>query len=455
MSIFVLNEYSCNGQQSYNLWVDGWPHLKNSPPGTIPPIVEGDYRGGWFGEVDPPRGVDSATFISDITLPDGTVVSPGQSLTKTWRVKNTGTSSWGSGYQLAFTGGEQMGAPSAVNVPVTSPGQEVNISVDITPPNQNGNFVGNWRLRHDTTYFGEPVWVKVTVNMAAIHTPPPNPSDWDVSIVSVEYPSVVTPGQTFRPKVTVKVNQGQLLESRGDLLRNTDNNLYGAWPHVAVVGTVNAGQTYLFEFYANDPITAPSGEGTYESKWRVWRNGNWSGPEVTIHFDVRNGGGTRPSVPILASPGNWSTSIQGSNPPLCVNPTSGLQYDFQIYQSHDTPDSGWISSNCWAPPGLGPYTYQWHVKAKDPSTGLTSDWSDTWHFTIGSNQITMDNIEFNPGSGSSAERVHIYTCVHGFNGIGLGLEMYANTATDGSASGNWMWISTYATFCFDHSNVNS
>ncbi|MBI5962990.1 MAG: peptidoglycan DD-metalloendopeptidase family protein [Chloroflexi bacterium] len=402
-----------------------------------------------------PSGIDNALFISDITIPDGKVVSPGQALTKTWRVKNVGTSTWGSGYQLVFTGGDQMGAPSAVDVPVTAPGQEVNISVIITTPNQNGNLTGKWSLRHDTTYFGPPLWVKLTVNTQATPTPPPDPIGWDVNIVNVEYPPVVTPGQTFRPKVTVKVNQGQLLESRGDLLRNTDGNLYGAWPHVAVVGTVNAGQNYLFEFYANNPMTAPSGEGTYESKWQVWRNGNWSGPEITIRFDVRNGGGTRPTPPALSDPGNWSVFAESSPPALCVNASAGVQYFFQIYESHDIPDSGWIDTNCWTPPSLGPYTYKWHAKARNISTALESDWSESRNFSLYSTQLSMDNLEFSPGSPSSAERIQVYTCVHGFGDIGLGLKIEANTATDGSASGDWYWIHHLGKFCYDHSNTST
>ena len=105
---------------------------------------------------------DAASFIADITLPDGTVVSPGQSLTKTWRIKNTGTTTWGSGYQLAFTGGEQMGAPSAVNVPATTPGLTADISVTITAPTTIGSHAGYWRLRNpEGTYFGDKVWAMV------------------------------------------------------------------------------------------------------------------------------------------------------------------------------------------------------------------------------------------------------------------------------------------------------
>jgi pimeloyl-ACP methyl ester carboxylesterase len=122
-------------------------------------------------EPTPPPVNDNARFIRDITIPDGTVVSPGQALVKTWRMRNTGRSTWGSGYQLAFVGGEQMGAPSAVNVPTTAPGQQVDISVNLTAPASGGNHVGYWQLRNPQgTYFGPKLWVKVNVQLPSSYS---------------------------------------------------------------------------------------------------------------------------------------------------------------------------------------------------------------------------------------------------------------------------------------------
>lgn len=391
---------------------------------------------------------DDAAFISDVTLIDFSVVSPGQPLTKTWRMKNTGTSTWGTGYQLVFVDGEQMGAPLAMDIPAAQPDQTVDLNVPLTAPSASGDHAGFFQLRNPQgTYFGPRIWVKIRVQS--------NTEDSGIEVQSVTYPSVVTPGQTFRPVVTVKVNNGQLLQSRGDLLLNVDGNLFGAWPHITVIGTVNPGQTYTFQFYENDPIHAPTGEGTYETKWRVWRDGHWAGPEITIRFDVLNNGGERPAVPTLVSPANWATFTEGNPPQLCVSPASGVQFYFEIYDSHDIPASGWTSNNCWTPPGLGPYTYKWHVKARNPSNNLESDWSESRYFTLNSNQLTIDNLEFSPGAPSASENIRVYTCVHGFGGVGLGLKIEANTASDGSANGDWYWIHHLGQFCYDHSNVNT
>lgn len=434
-----------NGVNTPTPEIDPWPYIKVAcayDDGTVPP--GGNYT-------------DNATFLSDITIPYGTVVSPGQPLNKIWRVRNTGTTTWDTGYQFAFRSGEQMNGPSAISLPASvAPGQEVNLSINLTAPSSLGNHEGYWQMRNPQgTYFGDQLWIKITVDPNGPPAPPPNPEDWDVSVQSVEYPSIVSPGQTFRPRVTVKVNQGQLLQSRGDMLRNTDGNLFGAWPHVAVVGAVNAGQTYMFEFYQDNPITAPASEGTYYSKWRVWRNGVWAGPEITIRFDVSNSGGTRPNPPTPSSPSNWSQFLEGNTPSLCVDSMAGVQYYFQVFESHDTPESGWISNNCWTPSGLGPYNYQWRAKVRNISNNLESDWSEAWHFTLNSTQITIADLEFNPGSPSNSENIRVYTCVQGFGGIGLGLKIEANTATDGSASGEWYWIHHLGTFCYNHSDQNT
>src|SRR5258707_15146624 len=97
----------------------------------------------------------------------------------------------------------------------------------------------------------------------------------DIQILNINLPWVICPGATFTPAVKVKVNTGQLLQSRGDMLRNLDGNLFGSWPHIAVLGTVDTGQTYTFYFYSDNPMKAPVTEQTYSSQWQVWRNGAW------------------------------------------------------------------------------------------------------------------------------------------------------------------------------------
>lgn len=106
---------------------------------------------------------NSAIFVSDVTISDGTVVNAGQRFTKTWRVKNSGSTSW-NGYSLAFSSGDKMGAPTSVAVPTTAPGAMVDISVPMTAPSEAGPHRGDWQMRTaDGAPFGENVFVLITV----------------------------------------------------------------------------------------------------------------------------------------------------------------------------------------------------------------------------------------------------------------------------------------------------
>ena len=92
---------------------------------------------------------DAARFIEDVTIPDGTVLSPGESFTKTWRLKNTGACAWDSSYALVFDVGDQMGGPMSIPLATTvAPGQEVELSVNLHAPDESGSYRSYWRLRN-------------------------------------------------------------------------------------------------------------------------------------------------------------------------------------------------------------------------------------------------------------------------------------------------------------------
>lgn len=92
---------------------------------------------------------DAAAFVTDITYPDGSIIARGNTFTKTWRVKNTGTCTWTTDYDLVFMSGEKFGAKSAVALPTSiSPGKTVDLSIQLIAPNQDGRYKGYWQLRN-------------------------------------------------------------------------------------------------------------------------------------------------------------------------------------------------------------------------------------------------------------------------------------------------------------------
>jgi hypothetical protein len=126
---------------------------------------------------------NQATFVGDITIPDGTGINFGQTFTKTWRLQNSGSCTWTSGYSLIFDHGDQMGGPAAqmLTSGTVLPGGTVDISVNLTTPSSAGTYQGFWRLREPGgVAFGLPsggsFWVKIEavnpVHIVTLAIPP-------------------------------------------------------------------------------------------------------------------------------------------------------------------------------------------------------------------------------------------------------------------------------------------
>lgn len=86
-----------------------------------------------------------AEFRGDITIPDGTILTPNQAFTKKWRIKNIGSCAW-NGYLLVFDSGDSMSGPASKAIAAVNPGQEVDLEVNLTAPATAGNYKGYWRI---------------------------------------------------------------------------------------------------------------------------------------------------------------------------------------------------------------------------------------------------------------------------------------------------------------------
>jgi hypothetical protein len=110
-----------------------------------------------------PEPAASAEFLADVTIPDGTVMEPGFHFTKTWRVKNNGSIAWGEGVQVVFETGDQMGGVSPLAVADCSPGDTLEISLDMTAPAEPGEYSGEWSLLTAGGEWLTSLWVAVVV----------------------------------------------------------------------------------------------------------------------------------------------------------------------------------------------------------------------------------------------------------------------------------------------------
>ena len=87
-------------------------------------------------------------FVTDLSIPDGTRLRPGEAFTKSWRLKNIGTCTWTPDYAVVFESGSALGAPALARIPQpVGPGATVDIAVPMTAPNTPGRLRGNWKLQ--------------------------------------------------------------------------------------------------------------------------------------------------------------------------------------------------------------------------------------------------------------------------------------------------------------------
>lgn len=120
-----------------------------------------------------PSCLADADFDGDVTIMDGTVVGAGAPFTKIWRLRNSGTCGWDSGYSLIYSYGATLGAARRLGLPETAPGQAVDLAVEMRAPVQNGEYVSGWRLvAPNDEVFGPAIYVSIRVDDG---TPAPTP----------------------------------------------------------------------------------------------------------------------------------------------------------------------------------------------------------------------------------------------------------------------------------------
>ncbi len=107
---------------------------------------------------------DKAKFVTDVTIPDGTEFTAGESFTKIWRVRNIGDCTWTADYALVFDSGERMGGASPqLLMGSVAPGDQVDLSVDLVAPSAPGTYTGNWQIRNNAGVLFAKVYVQIKV----------------------------------------------------------------------------------------------------------------------------------------------------------------------------------------------------------------------------------------------------------------------------------------------------
>lgn len=100
-----------------------------------------------------PPCTNGLAFVEDITILDGTTVSPGSSIDKRWLVQNNGSCNWDARYRLKFVGGLEMGAATEQALYPARSGAQATIRISFTAPTEPGTYTTAWQAIDP---FGEP-----------------------------------------------------------------------------------------------------------------------------------------------------------------------------------------------------------------------------------------------------------------------------------------------------------
>ena len=211
-----------------------------------------------------------SSYVADVTVPDGTVMSPGAGFVKTWRVRNSGTCDWDAGFQLIFVGGAQMGGPASVLLPAVAAGGQADISVNQTAPSAYGTHKGTWRIRTDDgTVFGTNLTVVIEVPNPATDTPLPTNTPLPTGVpTDTPLPTDVPPSS---PPSTQYVYQ------QTNVAAGATGAVIATCPNDSIV--VGGG-------YAADPDVAFYAQYKYGNGWRGDATNNASSAEQITVFAV-------------------------------------------------------------------------------------------------------------------------------------------------------------------------
>ena len=138
-------------------------------PTPAPPTATPTPRGTVNPLTAPVTGESMFEFLGE-TVPDGTRFEPGQAFSKTWTYRNEGPVKWTKDYAFLLLTtrpeGADLGCPAQVDFTKTvSPGEEVEITVNFTAPNEPGIYSAVYQIMNERGELleGTESWVTIVV----------------------------------------------------------------------------------------------------------------------------------------------------------------------------------------------------------------------------------------------------------------------------------------------------
>jgi len=113
----------------------------------------------------PENCFNQLTYLKDLTIPDGAVVTAGSTIEKKWQVKNSGTCNWNEKYTIKLIGGPDLGAANPQAIVPARGGTEAIIQITFTAPVEPGNYTSSWQaFDPEDQAFGDPFTIEINVS---------------------------------------------------------------------------------------------------------------------------------------------------------------------------------------------------------------------------------------------------------------------------------------------------
>jgi len=112
-----------------------------------------------------PACTASLKYLQDLNYPDGSLVSPGQSIEKQWSVENNGTCDWDSRYRLKLIDGfPPLGAAGELALYPAGAGFQATLTIDFTAPVDAGTYRTSWQaVDPQGSPFGDAIYMEIIV----------------------------------------------------------------------------------------------------------------------------------------------------------------------------------------------------------------------------------------------------------------------------------------------------
>lgn len=207
-----------------------------------------------------PRDCNTATFISETPL-DGATFSPGESFTKSWRLKNSGTCTWNGNYRTIYYSGDSIsGAGTKYLNNSVAPGEKVDIVYTFKAPNTPGTYQTFFKLQDDEGVSFAQFWVKFKVKSTS--SPTSTPTTFAVTSVNFSSSDAVktdTCPQTFDYQAFITTNKAGTVSYHWEFSDGSSSSVqtltYSAAGSKTVSGTweLNTTGDYWVKLYIDEP----------------------------------------------------------------------------------------------------------------------------------------------------------------------------------------------------------